>query len=225
MPGLNKLALHIAAGKADEAVVIRLLSEDADPNHLNPAEQPALFAALRCSPGEEADKIQARKNIFRLLWDKTDPNVRMQQDKDGHTVLHVMAAHPFADLMHEVLEQEPLLASIPTTGNKQYPIHVAILNGQLEMAECLFTLDENTADYNTLDNESALHFAARHGSEDMIKRCCEHHHGSIDALNFAQQTPLACALEHGNTETEAYLRMKGADESLVNNNILTQGHH
>jgi ankyrin repeat protein len=213
--------LDLAAGRGDEDAVDELLVAGALPDALNELGQLPMFCALQCSVPDEDEAVNARdkaarERMFRKLWTLVeDPELRLQQDSEGMTVLHKMASHGFAELAREVLTDAPKLASLYIRRNKRYPIHVAALNDRVDVAEVLFEFDADAAKHATYTDELPLHVAACYGSEAMIALCFEQHEGSIDVFNFERQSPLACAVKYKNTQAETYLLEHGADRSLV----------
>lgn len=212
-------ALHLAALRGDVNHVRQLLDEGANPHALNSDKQPPLFNTLERAGIESPEKIAAREQAFRLLWNATDADTRISQDAEGNTVLQLMAVYGFDKLVPEVLQQAPELASryMKTTG--EYPIHTAILNNQLDVAEALFDIDTATAGYKTFKLQSPLHYAAHYGSEAMVLLCCEHHRQharDIDEHDRAGKTALAYAKQRNHTGIADYLIDQGADETRVN---------
>jgi ankyrin repeat protein len=185
----------------------------------------SLLDVLRCSPGE-ASKVRAAREVrFLALWEQASSEERLQKNEGGDTVLHQIAFHDFDGLVRSVLTDEPTLASIPNPQKNLYPVHLAVQRAENKVAALLFELDEASSEYKTYKRELAMHFAAREGTEATMKICCDHHKGDIDVLNFHGQSPLACAIESNNAETERYLRDKRADESLVDTRGVIQYPH
>lgn len=215
--------LHFAAMRGDKDKVQALLANGANPNLLNHAGEPPLFNVLRLSMMAGPEVIPGREEIFNLLWDVTAPEIRTGQDKQGATVLHLMAANGFTDLMREVLIKEPELASIPKLYNaREYPIHTAIINGDFASAETLFDLDPATPSYMNVTDQTPLHLAAQSGNKDIIELCCSKHTGNIDMADRDGRTPLG--LLRGRMDLtkdeqkafEACLIAQGAQEEKIN---------
>jgi len=214
-------ALHLAAAYADLIKVTELLKAGANPNQLNDGGQPPLFNALELSMAEGPDVIPKRTAIFKTLWEATSPEVRLIQAKEGITIVQLMAIHGFADLTREILKTDPQLAKLTMHHTAEYPIHTAILNGHLDVAEALFDLDPNTGTYKNTRQQSALHYAARYGSEAMVSVCCEHRAGDIDEKDSQGKTPLTWAKEENNDNVQNYLIAQGANEDLVDSRATT----
>ena len=205
--------LHLAAVDGDLDRVKEFIEQDADAaNALNIDNQPPLFSILYRGGLESPEKIAAREEAFNLLWDATSPAIRTSQDKQGNTVLQLMAVYGFDELASKVLKEAPGLASRYMKTSGEYPIHTAILNGRLGVAEVLFNADAETANRKTFKLCTPLHYAARYGSQAMVELCCEHQKNNLNALNREGKTPLALA---NSTEIQDYLITQGADETLV----------
>jgi len=215
--------LHFAAMRGDKDKVQALLVDGAHPNLLNNAGEPALFTVLRLSMMAGPEVIPGREAIFNVLWDVTAPEIRTGQDAQGATVLHLMAANGFTDLMREILKKEPGLASIPKLYNAQeYPIHTAIINGDRASAEVLFELDPATASYTNVTQQLPLHLAAQSGNKDMLELCCAKHTGDIDKSDRDGKTPLGLLrgrmdlTEDEKKDFEVCLIAQGAQEDKIN---------
>ncbi len=183
--------LHVAAMRGDKDKVQALLAGGANPNLLNNAGEPPLFNVLRLSIRAGSEVIPGREEIFNLLWDVTASEVRTGQDKQGGTVLHLMAANGFDGLMRKILEKEPKLASKHKLYNaREYPIHTAIINGDQKAAEVLFDLDPATSSYTNVTDQSPLHLAAQSSNKKMSDLCCENYTGNIDKPDRDGRTPL-----------------------------------
>ena len=215
-------ALHLAAAYGDQEKVGQLLQEGTNPNQLNTEGQPPLFNVLELSMADGPEVIPQRDVLFRTLWHATAPETRLTQDKEGNTVLQLMAVHGFDALTREILEQAPQLASRYMNTTREYPIHTAILNGQLKVMEALFDLDPETPTYKTFKNQSALHYAARYGSLQMITLCCTHRAGDIDEKDNAGKTPLTWAKEENSDDVYDYLIEQGANSDLIDSRSTTR---
>ena len=212
--------LHLAAAHGDLARVEQLLLAGANPHALNIDGQPPLFNTLE-NPDPDSNSTAVRETIFRILWEATTSEVRTSQDNKGHNVLQFMAVYGFDKLVREVLEQEPTLASCYMKTTREYPIHTAIVNNQLDVAKALFNTDPETPTRATFKNQLPIHYAARHSSLDMAKLCYEHHKDDIDKTDNHGKTALAWAMESKRSEIQDYLIQQGSDKNLVNSRTTT----
>ncbi|MDF1684334.1 MAG: ankyrin repeat domain-containing protein [Legionellaceae bacterium] len=215
--------LHFAAMRGDKEKVQALLAKGANPNVLNKAGEPPLFNVLRLSMMAGPEVIPGREEIFNLLWDVTAPEIRTGQDKQGVTVLHLMAANGFDGLMREVLGKEPKLASKHKLHNaREYPIQTAIINGDVEAAKVLFDLDPATSTYMNVTGQTPLHLAAQSSNKAMIDLCCEKYTGNIDKPDRDGRTPLGLLRARMNLtndeqkDFETCLIAKGAQKEQIN---------
>lgn len=210
--------LHLAAVHEDIDEVERLLKEGASPNVLNIDNQPPLLSAVDLHPKNRT----ASEAIFRILWEKTDENLRFCRDRFGNNVLHLIATFGFDELVEEVFHANPELAGQATAFNAhECPIHLAILNKKESIVQKLLTLDNKSLTYlNGSHHQSALHYAARYGSEELLRECCRHFKvlpqpKDIDKRDDKGMTALAYAKERGDRVIEQILVDYGADESNV----------
>ncbi|MDF1827691.1 MAG: ankyrin repeat domain-containing protein [Legionellaceae bacterium] len=215
--------LHFAAMRGDKERVQALLAKGANPNLLNNAGEPPLFAVLRLSMMAGPEVIPEREAIFNVLWDVTAPEIRTGQDKQGATVLHLMAANGFDGLMCEVLEKEPGLAAKHKLYNaREYPIHTAIINGDLAAAKTLFDLDPATPTYMNSTEQLPLHLAAQSSNKEMLEFCCAKHIDEIDKPDRDGRTPLGLLrgrmdlTEQEQKDYEVCLLAQGAQQEQIN---------
>ncbi len=235
-------ALHLAAVHGQKDEVSRLLAENPGAaNQVNKAGQPPLFntleLAMRERFGENVTAAKAgRREIFWEIWEKTDPALRIGQDEDGGTILHLMAINGFDELISEVLARLGDDKSLFTKHMKdnfvyhgEYPIHTAVLNGQLEVVRVLYGLDPHAATYIDADGKTPLHYAAQYGQEEMVCLCGEQHTGDIDVRDDRLRTPFMLAKEYNSTPDKAavlaYLTSKGADEENIDTRVTTRMSH
>jgi len=219
-PG-NMTALHLAAVEACLAKVEQLLQDHADPYALNIDGQPPLFSTLECAISDTPEVKAKRAEVFKLLWENT-PDKRLSQDKEGNTVLHLMAVYGFDNLIRDTIKKAPQLTVLPTYyNNKAYPIHTAILNNRLDAAKAFFELDPETPTYRDEKNQSPLHYAVRYASKTMVELCCKYQKNNLDEPDRDGKTALAWAIETDRPEIQAYLIAQGADEDTANSSTST----
>ncbi|MDF1646013.1 MAG: ankyrin repeat domain-containing protein [Legionellaceae bacterium] len=225
-------ALHLAAVDGQAAEVNRLLASGANPNALNCEKQPALFNALEIGDAEERP---AREAIFRALWAVTSPDIRASQDDDGSTALHLIASNGFSGLIRETLDSAPELSMKVMKYTGDYPVHMAILGAKMDgeaafaVLQKLFECDEGTSKHENAEEQTALHYAARYGSLEIIRLCCENQSvagvvSNIDKKDEHGMTALAWVEAERENEPaiKAYLISEGAQEDLVDLRSRTQ---
>lgn len=213
--------LHMAALEGYYYTVNALCDLEANPKAENKNKQLPIFSALMLPiDGDEA--LKARKlMIFKFLKTKA-PETLKHQDNTGNTVLHLIATFGYASLIEEVLRSAPELFTIQNNHNR-YPIHTAILNNQIECVRKFLSMP-NVEQLSDASGETALHYAARYGSKEMIALCCSAFK-KIDIPNDTGKTPLMAAAESGNIEAMEILIAEGADATLTDNNGNTLLHY
>ena len=172
-----------------------------------------LFQALELTLMDGPKEVVKKTADFKVLWARATPEVRRAQNEAGQTVLHLMIIYGFEALIPGLLKEMPELASRHAKKDSEYPIHVAVAHHQLEIAALLFEIPGVARLKNKL-NQTALHYAARLGSQDMMKLCCEKRRGDINEKDRTGKTPLGLAKEDNTPDVEAVLIAYGADENL-----------
>lgn len=175
---------------------------------------PALFQVLELGLDAGPKELRASEAKFRALWEQATPKVRAEKNAQGQTLLHVMVLYGFHQLVQETLQTMPALAMQHGKQNGDYPIHTAVLNHQLEVVKLLLAVPGVGRLKNTL-HQSALHYAARFGSQDMMRVCCESCPTEINQKDRLGKTPLALAQAENTPDVEAVLLSYGADPNLI----------
>jgi uncharacterized protein len=206
-------ALHLAALGGYYQTVKTLLDFGARPTIANANGkfplQCALFKSISFEENEAA--WQAKIKTFKLLQEKA-PFLINAVDKSGETAVHSMAAQGFSELIHELVHNKNAIVVQPNNF-KKYPIHVAILNGQLQCARELLAYPE-TVKLIDAEGRTPLHYAAKYANNDFVEACCNSQ-AEIDARNKVSMTPLLTAAAAGNLPGVQLLIQKGADSSLI----------
>lgn len=196
--------LHWAAYKGHLHTVETLLEKGANPEKLNNEEQMPIYSTLLV-PIKTNDRLYSRKQaIFELLFNKYPESI-YHPDKSGDTVLHLMASDDhFSELLKKQLELNPSSLSQPNN-LKHYPIHTAILNNQIENVRLLLTSKMGIEIQPDREKRVALHYAAKYGSDDMIRLCIANT-SDLNVRDTYNKTPLILAAEAGKqTSIEALL--------------------
>ena len=150
------------------------------------------------------------------------PNTLRLLDNDGNSVLHLIALYGYESLITEVLTSESTLF---TTHNKHshYPVHTAILNHQTECLRVMLEIN-GVETLTDASGETALHYAARYGSKNIIESCCQKF-TNVDLCDLQGRTPLMLAAETGNIEAMEVLIKHKADPNLIDLDHNTLLHH
>jgi uncharacterized protein len=180
---------------------------------LEPVTPLQLFQALELTLMDGPKEIVKKTADFKALWARATPEVRRAQNEAGQTVLHLMIIYGFDALIPDLLKEMPELALRHAKKDSEYPIHTAVANHQFEVVALLFEIPGVARLKNKL-NQTALHYAARFGSQDMMKLCCEKRAGDINEKDRSGKTPLDLTKEENTPDVEAVLIAYGADANL-----------
>lgn len=213
--------LHMAALEGYYHTVKALCDLEANPKAENKNKQLPIFSALMLPiDGDEA--LKARKSrIFKYLKSKA-PETLEHQDNSGNTVLHLIATYGYESLIEEVLRSVPKLFRIQNN-HSRYPIHTAILDNQIECVRAFLSVP-NIEQLTDSSGETALHYAAKYGSKEMIALCITAFK-KIDIPDDIGKTPLMAAAESGNVKAMEALITAGADATLTDNDGNTLLHY
>ncbi|MCH9756606.1 MAG: ankyrin repeat domain-containing protein [Gammaproteobacteria bacterium] len=182
--------------------------------HTDTVTPSQLFQALEMTVTDGPEALVKKTAEFKALWMRATPEVRSAQNGAGQTLLHVMVVYGFEDLIKDVLQEMPKLALRHAKEKGEYPIHTAILNHEIEVVQLLLEVPGVARLKNNI-GQTALHYAARFGSQDMMALCCKMRAGNINEKDRLGKTPLALAKEDNTPDVEAVLIARGADENVV----------
>lgn len=193
--------LHLACVYGQIKTFKTLLSLGIKVDTKNSRGQTALHSALTLPiHADEAQKDN--KEIMASVLIAHTPALLTVADNDGNCAMHNMALHGFNTLLKEAISTTPLLIK---TANSQthYPIHIAILNDQIEAATNLLAIAE-CALLADSKGQNALHYAAQYGSEEMIKLCLESSKDN-NSQDSEEKTALILAVENDRLEAAKLL--------------------
>jgi ankyrin repeat protein len=183
-------------------------------SELNPVTAQQLFQVLELTVSDGPKELKKRALEFKQLWDNASPEVRRAQNAAGQTILHLMVIYGFEMLIPDILKEIPALALRHAKNNNECPIHIAIANHQIAVAKLLFEVP-GVANLRNSKNQTALHYAARFGSQEMVLLCCQKRVGHIDEKDRLGNTALALAQAENTPDVEAVLIAQGADGNVV----------
>jgi ankyrin repeat protein len=204
--------LHASATNGYVHTVHALLAKGANPQALNTESQPPIYSALFMPMLHEQELTPKKIAIFQELLAHA-PTTIENKDSSGNSVFHLMATnHEFYPLLTELLTTHPA-GAFCCNNHSQYPIHTAILNNQIANANLLLSIDK-VSTLADAEHRTALHYAAQHGSAEMVQLCCDMT-DDLNARDSANKTPLILATEIQNLEAVRVLIQKGADATLI----------
>lgn len=203
--------LHMAATDGYYHTVKALCDLGANPKAENKNKQLPIFSALMLPIDGDEDLKERKLKIFKYLKTKA-PETLKHQDKSGNTVLHLIATYGYSSLIEDVLYSVPELFAVKNNHNR-YPIHTAILDNQIECVRPFISMP-NIEQLSDASGETALHYAARFSSKEMIALCSTAFE-TIDIPDDTGKTPLMAAAQTGNIETMKALLAEGADATLT----------
>lgn len=158
--------------------------------------------------------MNTKFSIFKQLH-TASPGELSLQDNDGNTTFHLMAKENLQTLFTSAYQNEPAGAAI-VNNYGQYPIHTAILTRQPSMVEFLLTTYPDMAFLADTKGDTALHYAARYSSADMVRQCCISNPLRVNVLNGEGETPLMVAVKARNIHVLQMLIDHSADIALAN---------
>lgn len=203
--------LHIAAIEGNFNTVVTLVGLGADPGKENKQLQLPVFSSLILPVYYEEEEKENKIKIYQFLKE-TAPDTVKQLDKNGDSVLQLMAAHHFSSLMVELLRSDNALAYIKNN-QTHVPVHTAILNNNLEGVRILLK-ENDMASVADSKNRLPLHYAARYSGAEMVALCSDASN-NIDPLDIQGKTPFMLAAEVGNEAAMDVLILKGANVNLT----------
>lgn len=202
--------LHLAALNGHIHTVNALLARGVLPDKANHNGQFPLYSALVLPIAYEANLKKAKIDIFQLLQAKI-PKLLNAVDHAGDTVVHLMASDGFDTLIKKLPEQK---AIVFTANNfKKYPIHVAILNQQLQAAQALLAID-GVSKVMDAESRTSLHYAAQYGTKEFAIICYKNG-AELEARDDYAMTPLLIAAKYGNLQIVQWLVEQGANIQAV----------
>ena len=150
------------------------------------------------------DKIEALstlKRSFNIMQHRFPNNLK----QDYHSIYHDQVVKPLFNNIRqdEVIEQAPSIVSIPRQDGN-YPIHVAVLNGQLDVVQKLLSRP-GVAEQKDANDNLPLHLAAAFGTLDMTQVCLHAYPQGINQSNCHAETPLDLAKQSNASDVCDYL--------------------
>lgn len=181
---------------------------------------------------EKALRMAASKGqlqIIKLLLNHQGEHQAdlLAKDSNGNTAFHWVARNGHIGLMESLyLKLEDATGLDLPNKDDNTPLHLATMNGQLEVVKFLLWAQVDPA-VGTKNGDTALHLAAKGGNENnekIIKCLLDDDRVDVDALNDDNDTALHLAASQGNTAIVKLLLTKGAKVDIQNDNKETPLH-
>ncbi|HHF7398480.1 TPA: ankyrin repeat domain-containing protein [Legionella anisa] len=208
---LGMTALHFAALKGHIHSVKVLLNANILPNKVNKDREFPIHSALFLANKMDQELKKRKIELFNILKNAA-PFTMNAVTLNGETVAHLMAKNGFTNLLEDLAKEHSILLFTKNNHGK-YPIHLAILNQQLQTVERLITIP-GIEELRDAEKRCALHYAAAFGNVEMIKACVITKN-YLNARDAYQKTPLIRAAESGNLEAVQFLVELGAEVGVV----------
>ena len=196
-------ALHFAARDSSPEIIEYLLSVGMTVNMTDKSDQTPLMCA--CLEGGRLD------NIKRLL--ELGADIQQLEINDGWSALHFAATYSSPEIIEYLLSLEMTVNMTDNSG--QTPLMCACYKGgRLDNIKRLLELGADIQQLEFNDGWSALHFAARDSSPEIIEYLLSVGM-TVNMTDKRGQTPLMCAcLEGGRLDNIKRLLELGADIQL-----------
>ncbi|KHN74170.1 Ankyrin-2 [Toxocara canis] len=134
-------------------------------------------------------------------------------DESGRTALHLAAANGHLQLTHLLLQHKAFVNSKSKAG--EAPLHLAAQNGHVKVVNLLVQDHGAALEAITLDNQTALHFAAKHG-QLAVSQTLLALGANPNARDDKGQTPLHLAAENDFPDVvKLFLKMKQNNRGVL----------
>ncbi|PAV85627.1 hypothetical protein WR25_08242 isoform C [Diploscapter pachys] len=203
----NETAMHMAARSGNQAVLLAMVNKiGAGAVQIVQNKQskngwsPLLEA---CSRGHtEVAKIllqhHARIDVF---------------DDQGRTALHLAALNGHLPIVHLLLQHKAFVNSKSKTG--EAPLHLCAMNGHVKVVNVLVQDHGASLEAITLENQTALHFAAKYG-QLAVSQTLLALGANPNARDDKGQTPLHLSAENDYPDVvKLFLKMKQNNRAVL----------
>lgn len=203
--------IHLAALEGHLASATELLKLGAALNLANAKLEFPIYSAL-VLPQKHDEKLKERKKALYSLFAENAEFSITAVDKLGQNIMHLMVIHGYDDLLKDLLARCEHLA-FQANNSKEFPIHMAILNRQLNAIQQLLQIKGMDA-VGDKNKRNALHYAVIYGNPEIVSVCCQQS-TDLDAKDNDGMTALMIAAKEGNLSAFQDLIQKGAAPLLI----------
>ncbi|CAM9626482.1 unnamed protein product [Ectocarpus sp. 6 AP-2014] len=186
-PEGNSLLAKVASGVGPIALIRVVLKWGADVNSVNIRGESALQLAM------------SRRNVEVVDLLVNHPNIRLNQDQPGKSILHEAAAlglhHLSAQLVSKGLDVNGV-----DPQNGWTPVHYACHNGRDELARLLTSRSGTMVNVGGAGGVTPMHMAAAGGWEKCATNLLENNASPV-VKNNKGQVPAVVAMLHGHAST------------------------
>ncbi|KJH52965.1 ankyrin repeat protein [Dictyocaulus viviparus] len=203
----NETAMHMAARSGNQAVLLAMVNkigagtvQIVQNKQSKSGWSPLLEACSRGHTGVAQILLQhhARIDVF---------------DDNGRTALHLAALNGHLQIVHLLLQNKAFVNSKSKTG--EAPLHLAAQNGHVRVVNVLVQDHGASLEAITLENQTALHFAAKYG-QLVVSQTLLALGANPNARDDKGQTPLHLAAENDYPDVvKLFLKMKQNNRGVL----------
>lgn len=128
------------------------------------------------------------------------------KDDAGNSLAHMVAASGYDKVLDDILKLKPD-AALQFNDAHRYPIHVAILNNNLDCVKILLSIP-SVVTLEDAEKRAAIHYAALYGNENIMELCCKKT-PHLEVGDTEGKTPIILAMEADNEEAKGVLERHG----------------
>lgn len=220
---LGNTPLHIACRKGMLGIVSVLLKAHAGIDEKNKNEEApidvaakggfepivrALFtegaAHLKNVPGIAVK--HGHLSIIKFIKEIKDEALLKDVDENGNTLFHLAAQAGYVEIAKELIGFDQVYYLDKPNHHGLLPIHLAAEQGRDEFLQNIFfNRNTNLNEGDKKNNQTPLHLAVRHGRIKTVEMLSANSDVNLEEKDSQNKTPLAYAMEEGNTKIREIL--------------------